>query len=66
MAKVTFKHLRALNYCVPRIRTWCKDYGFNIRDFGDGIDSEKIRTTGCGFGIRAAELAEQEEKENGR
>lgn len=61
MAKVTFRHLRQLKYCKPRVTEWCAQHGFNIRDFRDGIDADKIRATGCGMAKRAADLAEQDD-----
>jgi len=66
MAKVTFKHLRQAHFCTPGIRRWCSQHGFMMRDFREGIDSQRLRDTGCGFACRAAELAEQEALANGQ
>lgn len=62
MAKVYFKHLRELEYCAPRIRTWCTRHGIPLRSFREGIDSSVLRETGCGLAIRAANLADNEDK----
>lgn len=61
MAKVYFSHLRKLGYCTPRIKEWCIRYDIPLRSFRDGVPSEKLRDTGCGLAIRAADLADAEE-----
>jgi len=60
MGQVTFKHIRALGYCTPRLREWCQHNGFEMRGFRDGIDADRLRQTGDPFAIAAADLAEQE------
>ena len=60
MAVVTFKHIRALGYCTPRLREWCQLNGFEMRGFRDGIDAVRLRQTGDPFAIAAADLVEQE------
>lgn len=60
MSLVTFKHIRALGYCTPRLREWCQLNGFEMREFRDGIDADRLRQTGDPFAIAAADLAEQE------
>ena len=60
MALVTMKHIRQLGYCAPRLREWCLEHGFNIREFKDGVDSARLRATGDHLAIAAADLAEQE------
>ena len=60
MALVTLKHTRQLGYCVPRLREWCREHGFNIREFKTGVDSARLRATGDHLAIVAADLAEQE------
>ena len=65
MSLVTFKHLRELGYCVPRLREWCQDNGFVMREFREecGVDAGRLRDTGDPFAIAAADLAEQEQKQ---
>ena len=60
MALVTLKHTRQLGYCVPRLREWCREHGFNIREFKMGVDSARLRATGDHLATVAADLAEQE------
>ena len=60
MALVTMKHIRELGYCVPRLRDWCREHGFNIREFKMGVDSARLRATGDPLATVAADLAEQE------
>lgn len=60
MALVTLKHIRELEYCVPRLREWCHDHGIDIREFKNGVDSGRLRATGDHFAIVAADLAEHE------
>jgi hypothetical protein len=65
MAKVYFRHLKALKYCTPRIRQWCADHGYAMRMFRAGIEADELRKTGCGMAIKAADLADREAQENG-
>lgn len=60
MALVTMKHIRELGYCVPRLREWCREHGFDIRELKTGVDSARLRATGDHLAIVAADLAEQE------
>ncbi|MDX1464130.1 MAG: hypothetical protein R3215_00325 [Halomonas sp.] len=59
---VTLRHLRALGYCVPRIRAWCREHGIDLREFQEehGVPVSRVRATGCYFAARAADLAESE------
>lgn len=60
MALVTMEHLRALGYCAPRIRSWCREHDVDIRELLHGVDSGRLRDTRCPFAAAAADLAEQE------
>ncbi|WGH28365.1 hypothetical protein 13AC503A_gene0056 [Aeromonas phage 13AC503A] len=63
MSRVTINHLRVLGYCVPGIRGWCQENGFNMRDFREWVDACRLRETGDPFAIAAADLAEQENEQ---
>lgn len=66
MAKVTFKHLRALSYCIPAVRRFCAEHGVDIREFREGVDTQRLRATGHRYAIKAAELAEREASDQER
>lgn len=61
MAKVTLQHLRELEYCLPQVRRFCREHGFQMREFRDGVEAERLRATGHYHAIKAAEHAEAQD-----
>ncbi|WP_420598647.1 hypothetical protein [Neptuniibacter sp.] len=60
MAKVYFRHLRALDYCKDGLLLWCQRYNISKRVFFKGIDSDELRKVGCPLANKAADLADRE------
>tara|TARA_R110001583_G_C5584539_1_gene403182 strand:+ start:519 stop:713 length:195 start_codon:yes stop_codon:yes gene_type:complete len=63
MAKVTFAHLRELRYCVPGVKRFCARHGIELREFRDGVETERMRATGDRYARIVADLAEQRERD---
>lgn len=43
MTKVYVRHIREAGYCVTGLRLWCKERGFNFKNFiRSGIDAEEL------------------------
>lgn len=60
---VHHRHMRALGYCNKGLRKWLAAHGIEWADFLDrGATAEFFRATGDAQAIKAAELAENEER----
>tara|TARA_R110002072_G_scaffold902_2_gene7204 strand:+ start:882 stop:1142 length:261 start_codon:yes stop_codon:yes gene_type:complete len=57
--RVTLQDVRTARYCLAGVRPWFRRHGFSWSEFlGDGIEAERLRTTGDALidpVIRAAE-----------
>lgn len=62
-AIVYHRHMRALGYCNKGLRKWLAGRGIEWMDFLEhGAPAEFFRATGDAQAIKAAELAENEER----
>jgi len=61
VTRVYLRHLRSQEWCLRGCRDWWKVHGFDWSDFlTNGIEADKLRGTGDAYGVKAADIAEQE------
>ena len=64
MVYVTIEHVRALRFCTPGIKAFCKKYNLSLRDLitGDGLPEDKLRATGEAMALKAIEYAQNQQR----